>query len=78
MTGHIICLFAWGICEKKANSKMKITVENFEEHSIKFLCEIIKGIVTMEDIHSSLILNWDCGSYDRAGGGKIFLVRHTI
>ena len=37
---------------------MKITVENFEENCINFLCDI-KGIVTMEEIPSSLILNWD-------------------
>ena len=44
--------------KRKANSKMKITTENFEENRINFLCDI-KGIVTMEEIPSSLILNWD-------------------
>ena len=37
---------------------MNIAVENFEEYRINFLCSI-KGIVTMEEIPSSLILNWD-------------------
>ena len=44
--------------KRKASSKMKIAVENFEEYRINFLCSI-KGIVTMEEIPSSLILNWD-------------------
>ena len=46
-----------GDVKRKANSKMKITVENFEKHYIHFLCNM-KSIAMMEAIPSSLILNW--------------------
>ena len=44
--------------KRKANTKMRVTPENFEEHRINLLCDI-KGTVTMEDIPLLLILNWD-------------------
>jgi len=47
-----------GYVKREANSKMKITVENFKEHCINFLCNI-KDILTMQEISLSLILNWD-------------------
>ena len=51
-------LLCMGYVKRKANSKVKITVSNFEELKVNFLCDI-KAIVLMEEIPSSLILNWD-------------------
>ena len=51
-------LVRMGYVKRKANSKVKVVAENFDEHKVNFLCEI-KGIVTMEEVPSSLILNWD-------------------
>ena len=64
--GHVLLTKDWayylllrmGYVKRKANSKVKITVENFEEMKYNFLCEI-KDIVMMEEIPSSMILNWD-------------------
>ena len=42
---------------RKANSN-KITVDNFEVEKYNFLCKI-KGIVVMEEIPSSIIVNWN-------------------
>ena len=51
-------LVRMGYVKRKANSKVKVVAENFKEHRVNFLCEI-NGIVIMEEIPSSLILNWD-------------------
>ena len=64
--GHVLLTKDWahylllrmGYVKRRANSKVKITVENFEEMKYNFLCEI-KDIVMMEEIPSSMILNWD-------------------
>ena len=64
--GHVLLTKDWahylllrmGYVKRKANSKVKITVQNLEEMRYNFLCEI-KAIVTMEEIPSSMILNWD-------------------
>ena len=63
--GHVLLTKDWahylllhmGYVKRKANSKVKITVENFKE-KYNFLCKI-KGIVMMEEIPFSMILNWD-------------------
>ena len=65
-SGHVLLTKDWanylllrmGYVKRKANNKVKIIVENFEEMKYNFLCEI-KAIVTMEEILSSVILNWD-------------------
>jgi len=64
--GHVLLTKDWaqylllymGYAKRKTNSKVKITADNFEELRYNFLCEI-KGIVMMEEIPSSMILNWD-------------------
>ena len=64
--GHVLLTKDWahyllirkGYVKRKAKSKAKITVESFEELRYNFLCEI-KSIVMMEEISSSIILNWD-------------------
>ena len=53
----MICYFIWGIYVR-TNSKVKITVDNFEVEKYNFLCKI-KGIVVMEEIPSSIIVNWN-------------------
>ena len=50
---HILLVHK-GYVKKKANSKVKITVQNFEELRCNFLCDVM-----MEEIPSSMILNWD-------------------
>ena len=60
-------LLRMGYVKRKANSKVKITVSNFEELKVNFLCDI-KAIVLMEEIPSSLILNWDL--YHHGQGAK--------
>jgi len=47
-----------GYVNRKGNTKAKMSIETFEELRINFLYSI-KGIVTMEEILSSLIINWD-------------------
>ena len=47
-----------GLVKRKANSKVKITAEDFDELTEHFLCSI-SAIVLMEEIPSALILNWD-------------------
>ena len=64
--GHVLLTKDWahyllhrmGYVKRKANSKVKITVENFEAMKYNFLCEI-KAIAMMEEVPSSMILNWD-------------------
>ena len=64
--GHVVFTKDWahylllrmGYIRRKANSKVKITVKNFEELKVNFLRDI-KAIALMEEIPDSLILNWD-------------------
>ena len=44
--------------KRKACSKAKVTVPNFDECKANFLCDV-KAIVEMEEIPPALILNWD-------------------
>ena len=46
-----------GFFKRKANTKVKVSVEDFEKKDI-FLADI-KAIVTMEEIPPELVLNWD-------------------
>ena len=64
--GHIVITKSWaryllqhmGYVKRKACSKAKVTVPNFDEVRANFLCDI-KAIVEMEEIPPPLILNWD-------------------
>ena len=47
-----------GFTKRRANSKSKLLLENFMAIKEQFLRDI-KSVVTMEDIPSALILNWD-------------------
>ena len=47
-----------GFVKRKASTKSKMTVEHFEKKKEQFL-EDIASIVTMEEIPSALIVNWD-------------------
>ena len=51
-------LLRMGYIKRKPDSRVKITVVNLKEMRYNFLCEI-KAIVMMEEIPSSMILNWD-------------------
>ena len=44
--------------KRKANTKAKITVENFTELKCNFLSDI-QAVVDMEDVPPCLIINWD-------------------
>ena len=63
--GHVLLTKDWahylllcmGYMKRRANNKVKITVENFEEMKYNFLYEI-KGIVMMEEIPSFMILKY--------------------
>ena len=46
------------LVKRKANSKVKISVNDFEEQKEHFLCSI-SALVLMEEIPEPLILNWD-------------------
>ena len=64
--GHIVITKRWasyllermGYVKRKACSKAKVAVPNFDELKANFLCDI-KAIVEMEEIPPALILNWD-------------------
>ena len=58
MTGHITHM---EYVKRKANSKVKVVADNFEEHMVNFLCEINR-IVTMEE-GNSVITDSELGSY---------------
>ena len=47
-----------GLVKRKANSKVKISANDFDEMKEHFLCSI-SAIVLMEKIPGALILNWD-------------------
>jgi hypothetical protein len=47
-----------GYTKRRANSKSKMLLENFMAIKEQYLLDI-KAVVTMEDIPSALILNWD-------------------
>ena len=63
--GHLTLSKEWGksvlrrmgFFKRKANTKVKVSVEDFEKKDI-FLADI-KAIVTMEEIPPELVLNWD-------------------
>ena len=44
--------------KRKANTKAKITVENFTELKFSFLSDI-QAVVSMEEVPPYLIINWD-------------------
>ena len=47
-----------GFVKRRASTKAKISIENFEEVKAQFLLDI-KAVVEMEDIPFDLIINWD-------------------
>ena len=47
-----------GFVKRKASTKIKLSVEDFEKKKDIFLADI-KAIVTMEEIPPELVLNWD-------------------
>ena len=55
-------LLCMGYIKRKPNSRVKITVVNLKEMRYNFLCEF-NAIVMMEEIPSSMILNWDRTMY---------------
>ena len=63
--GHLTLSKEWGksvlrhmgFVKRRANTKVKVSVEDFEKKEI-FLADI-KATVTMEEIPPDLVLNWD-------------------
>ena len=63
--GHLTLSKEWGksvlrrmgFVKRKANTKVKLSVEDFQKKDI-FLADI-KAIVTMEEVPPELVLNWD-------------------
>ena len=47
-----------GFVKRRASTKAKVSIENFEEVKAQFLLDI-KAVVEMEDIPFDLIINWD-------------------
>ena len=47
-----------GMVKRKANTKAKVTVEDFDDLKKLFLMDI-KSIVQMDEIPAQLIVNWD-------------------
>jgi len=64
--GHIVINKSWAryllqhmnYVNRKACSKAKVTVPNFDEVKANFLCDV-KATVEMEEIPLPLIINWD-------------------
>ena len=64
--GHILITKDWaknilhpiGFVKRRASTKAKVTVEDFEEKKDQFLLDI-KAVVTLEDIPFDLVINWD-------------------
>ena len=65
-SGHILLTKDWGksilhrmgFVKRRASTKAKVSIENFEEVKAQFLLDI-KAVVAMEDISFDLIINWD-------------------
>ena len=51
-------LHRMGFVKRRASTKVKVSVEDFEVKKEQFLLDI-KAIVTLEDIPLDLIINWD-------------------
>ena len=47
-----------GFVKRRASTKAKVSIENFEQVKVQFLLDI-KAVVEMEDIPFDLIINWD-------------------
>ena len=64
--GHLTITKPWaksllkrmGFVKRKAGTKAKVSIEDFQEQKEQFLIDI-KAVVTMEDIPLDLIINWD-------------------
>lgn len=64
--GHILLTKDWSryllekvhFVKRKANTKAKITVENFTELKFNFLSDI-RAVIGMEKVPPCLIINWD-------------------
>lgn len=64
--GHIVLTKYWGknllsrmgFVKRRASTKAKVSIENFEEVKAQFLIDI-KAVVKFEEISFDLILNWD-------------------
>ena len=64
--GHIVLTKAWGksilhrmgFVKRRASTKAKVSIENFEQVKAQFLLDI-RAVVEMEDIPFDLIINWD-------------------
>ena len=55
---QIILLKRMGWVKRRASSKAKVMVENFEEIKEDFLLDV-RNIVLMDEIPGELIINWD-------------------
>ena len=64
--GHILLTKDWGksilrrmgFVKRRASTKAKVSVQNFEQVKVQFLLDI-NAVVEMEDIPFDLIINWD-------------------
>jgi hypothetical protein len=64
--GHILFTKDWaknllhrmGFVKRRASTKAKVSVEDFEERKEQFLLDI-KAVVNLEDIPLDLVINWD-------------------
>ena len=64
--GNIVLTKEWaryvlqrmGMVKRRANTKTKVTVEDFDEHK-KLLLLDIRNIVQMDEVPAQLIINWD-------------------
>ena len=64
--GHIVLSKYWGknllkrmgFVKRRASTKAKVTIENFEEVKAQFLLDI-KAVVEFEEILFDLVINWD-------------------
>lgn len=64
--GHISLTKEWaknllrrmGLVKRRASTKSKVSIENFEELKEQYLLDI-KACVEMDDIPDQLIINWD-------------------
>ena len=53
-----------GFVKRRASTKAKVSIENFEQVKAQFLLDI-RTVVKMEDIPFDLIINWDQLGSDR-------------